>query len=75
MSSLNISYINRYKNPKNESNVSTDFWIVNENLFVAPLLPILKEIHLFATLTKEVIIVNFVDFPIGALALACLCQC
>lgn len=40
-------------------------WIVNENLFVAPLLPFLQEIRLFATLSKEVIILNFVDFPIG----------
>lgn len=40
-------------------------WIVNENLFIAPLRPILQDIRLFAMLSKEVIIVNFVDFPIG----------
>lgn len=56
---------NRCKEPKNDSNSSPSFWIVNENLFIAPLLPILKDIRLFATLSKEVVIVNFVDFPIG----------
>lgn len=38
---------------------------MNENLFVAPLIPFLEEIRLFVTLSKEVVILNFVDFPIG----------
>lgn len=55
-----------YKDPKNETNSQmNNLWIVNENLFVAPLLPLLEEIRLFVKLSKEVVIVNFADFPIG----------
>lgn len=63
-----IYFLYKFNRFKETSNASSNFWIVNENLFVMPLLPILKEIRLFATLSKEVVIVNFVDFPIGTLA-------
>lgn len=46
-------------------NSEDSFWIINENLLIAPLLPVLKEIRSFVMLAKETVIIDFGDFPIG----------
>lgn len=47
---------------------STDvdnFWIVNENLFIAPLTQILKDVRLFVERSNDIVIIDFGDFAIG----------
>lgn len=65
MKKIHLFNNSRYKDHKNETNSTPNLWIINENLFVAPLLSVLEEIRLFVTLSKEVVVVNFVNFPIG----------
>lgn len=62
---LNCVAFFSYRDLKNQSVSSDDLWITNENLFVSPLMPILKDIRHFVKLTKEAVVVHFNNFPIG----------
>lgn len=44
---------------------SRNFWIVNDNIFIASLTPILKDIRRFAVVSGEIIVLDFNQFPIG----------
>lgn len=64
---LCVCFLNcRYRDNDNATD-DENFWIVNENLFIVPILPILRDIRLFAEQSQELIIVDFSDYPIGKL--------
>lgn len=54
-----------YHENKNRPTDQENFWIVNDSLFVSPLIPILRDIRKFAILSGEAIVIDFGDFPIG----------
>lgn len=65
LTSLYIFFSFRFVENKNDFANDSNFWIVNENLYIASLLPVLKDIALFALRSNEVIVIDFSDFPIG----------
>lgn len=63
--SCTFQSIYSYNEHFNETYEPSNLWIVNENIFITPLQPMLKDIRSFAMLSSEVITLNFVIFPIG----------
>ncbi|XP_055372978.1 uncharacterized protein LOC129606608 [Condylostylus longicornis] len=44
---------------------TNDFWIVNENMMITPLQPVLDDVKHFVKVSGEIVIVDFTSFPIG----------
>lgn len=62
-----IQHVNSFNADVNAHDGPNSFWLVNDSLFIASIIPFLQEIRKFAVVSGEVIIVDFSNFPLGRL--------
>ncbi|EDW69471.2 uncharacterized protein [Drosophila virilis] len=53
-----------YRNVDSSSEAD-NFWVVNENMFINPLIDVIRDVRRFVQLSNEVVVLDFSSFPIG----------
>ncbi|XP_023169879.1 uncharacterized protein LOC111598719 [Drosophila hydei] len=54
-----------YRYNADSSSESDNFWVVNENMFINPLIDIIRDVRRFVELSDEIVVLDFSSFPIG----------
>lgn len=54
-----------YRYSADSANESDNFWVVNENMFINPVIDVLRDVRRFVELSNEIVVLDFSSFPIG----------